>query len=195
MPTVKGRPAVAASRSLMEELRQGRVASPWLAVRPGAMMRIPHDFRNSGRAVHRPAIKKRCAVPPSHAWLRRPGQPDPPSPESAWDVRRSGYSSWGRLAMRIRNSVSQLDDRGSRSVRVRLIEFLLARSTSPEPSTICIEMTQAQLAETLGTVREVVCREMRRLAHAKLIASLGAGRYQILDAGGLRQARDDSSAA
>ena len=42
-------------------------------------------------------------------------------------------------------------------------------------------MTQQQLAEELGTVREVISRELRVLMRAGLMESIGGGRYRLLD--------------
>ena len=41
-------------------------------------------------------------------------------------------------------------------------------------------MTQQALAEELGTVREVVSREIRRLIRDKELAALGGGRYRLV---------------
>jgi len=47
-------------------------------------------------------------------------------------------------------------------------------------------MTQQQLAEELGTVREVVVRELQALRAAGLVRALGSGRFEIVDATALR---------
>jgi DNA-binding transcriptional regulator LsrR (DeoR family) len=47
-------------------------------------------------------------------------------------------------------------------------------------------MTQRKVAEELGTVREVVSRELQSLAREGLIAPRGGGRYEIRDAEALR---------
>ena len=52
-------------------------------------------------------------------------------------------------------------------------------------------MTQQALAEELGTVREVVSRELRNLTRQKLIVPLGGGRYRLPDLEQLRSAVDD----
>jgi len=102
-----------------------------------------------------------------------------------------------RLARRVRLLVDRLDDRSARSVRVRLIEFLLSRRAglvgrAGGDASISIGMTQDRLAEELGTVREVVARELRALVRRGWIASLGGGRYRLIDARSLRAAaRDD----
>ena len=121
---------------------------------------------------------------------------DRPSLESAMaECPEIGFLLARRLAMRVRDLVARLDGRSSKSVRARLIEFLLERQPSRESDTISVGMTQQRLAEELGTVREVVSREIRRLMHDKLIASVGGGRYRILDAMGLQKARDESFTA
>ena len=91
-----------------------------------------------------------------------------------------------RLAERVRSLVDRLDERSARSVQSRLIEFLLARPT--RSSSISIGMTQQALAEELGTVREVVSREIRALVARGWIQSLGGGRYRVVDADSLRRA-------
>lgn len=49
-------------------------------------------------------------------------------------------------------------------------------------------MTQAAIAEGLGTVREVVVRSLRHLTQAGVISAAGAGRYRVLDEDALRRA-------
>lgn len=93
-----------------------------------------------------------------------------------------------RLAFRVQNLVARLDGRSAKSARVRLIEFLLERAQASDRDSFSIGMTQQDLAEELGTVREIVSREFRRLSREKLIASLSGGRYRLLDLGALRKA-------
>lgn len=84
-----------------------------------------------------------------------------------------------RLALRTRLLVERLDDRSSRSVQARLIEFLLERPIVGTARTISLGMTQQALAEELGTVREVVSRELRSLCRKGLIEAAGGGRYRF----------------
>ena len=84
-----------------------------------------------------------------------------------------------RLALRVRTLVDRLDDRAAHGVRERLIEFLTRRGTASPRRTFSIGMTQQRLAEELGTVREVVSRELRELRRAGIIESLGGGRYLL----------------
>jgi CRP-like cAMP-binding protein len=92
-----------------------------------------------------------------------------------------------RLADRVRLLVDRLDDRSARSVQSRLIEFLLARPTQ-RGGGVSLGMTQQALAEELGTVREVVSREIRGLARRGWIEPLGGGRYRLSALAELRAA-------
>lgn len=84
-----------------------------------------------------------------------------------------------RLALRTRGLVERLDDRSSRSVQARLIEFRLERPVVGTSQTISLGMTQQALAEELGTVREVVSRQLRSLCRSGLIEAAGGGRYRL----------------
>jgi CRP/FNR family transcriptional regulator len=86
-----------------------------------------------------------------------------------------------RLALRVRKLVERLDER-ARSVRSRLAEFLIDRlEASTRADTLSIGMTQQALAEELGTVREVVSREIKALVKERTIETLGGGRYRVVD--------------
>ena len=87
-----------------------------------------------------------------------------------------------RLALRVRGLVDRLDERSAHSVRSRLIEFLTQRAAVSPRATFSIGMTQQQLAEELGTVREVISRELRELRKAGVIKPAGAGRYRVMAA-------------
>jgi len=92
-----------------------------------------------------------------------------------------------RLANRARRLVDRLDERSARSVQARLGEFLLERHAASDSPIVSTGMTQQELAEELGTVREVVSREMRGLIRAGLIVPKGNGRYEIRSLEKLRQ--------
>ena len=96
-----------------------------------------------------------------------------------------------RLALRVEHLVQRLHERSATSVRARLIEFLLARKPARATDAITLGMTQQALAEDLGTVREVVARELRALVRAGLVESLDRGRYRIVDPAALREAVAD----
>ena len=93
----------------------------------------------------------------------------------------------GRLADRVRRLVERLDDRSARSVQARLIEHILGRR-SERSASISLGMTQQALAEELGTVREVVSREIRVLVRRGWIEPIGGGRYRLVDVDELRAA-------
>ena len=87
----------------------------------------------------------------------------------------------GRFASRIRELVGRLDQISSNSVASRLAAFLLRRSTERQSLTFSLGMTQSQLAEELGTVREVIVRELRELRETKLIRPSRGGGVELLD--------------
>jgi len=99
-----------------------------------------------------------------------------------------------RLAQRVRELVERLDRTALHPVSARLAEYLIARADARRRAVIAIGMTQQQLADELGTVREVVVRELQALRSAGLVRALGGGRFEIVDAPALR-ARDGEGAA
>jgi CRP/FNR family transcriptional regulator len=91
-----------------------------------------------------------------------------------------------RLARRVRELVERLDRASLRPVSARLAEFLVVKANARGRAIVAIGMTQHQLAEELGTVREVIVRELHALRATGLVRSLGAGRFEIVDPAGLR---------
>jgi CRP/FNR family transcriptional regulator len=98
-----------------------------------------------------------------------------------------------RLAFRAERLVERLHERSATNVQTRLIEFLLSRQPSRSSSAISLGMTQQALAEDLGTVREVLARELRTLIKRGWIESLGGGRYSLVDTKSLRAAVESQS--
>ena len=92
-----------------------------------------------------------------------------------------------RLARRVRDLVERLDRITSLGVAARLAGHLLARAEVQRGATLTLGMTQGQLAEELGTVREVVVRELRALREAGVLRAAGGGRWQVLDIEALRR--------
>jgi CRP/FNR family transcriptional regulator len=85
------------------------------------------------------------------------------------------------LALRVRRLVTRLDERSARTVQSRLAEFLVQRyRATPSGMSVSLRMTQQRLAEELGTVREVVSRELQKLRRDGVIEVVGGGRYRIL---------------
>ncbi len=91
-----------------------------------------------------------------------------------------------RLSRRVRELVERLDRTSLRPVSARLAEYLIGRADARHRAVIAIGMTQQQLAEELGTVREVVVRELQALRASGLLRALGSGRFEIVDATALR---------
>jgi CRP/FNR family transcriptional regulator len=85
-----------------------------------------------------------------------------------------------RLAERLRGVITRLDDINSTSVSTRLLTHLRTRPGADEGRAVSLGMTQNELAEELGTVREVIVRELRRLVKTGIIAAKGRGMYQIV---------------
>ncbi len=91
-----------------------------------------------------------------------------------------------RLAERVRTVVSRLDRRTSETVPVRLATLLLARHSGAGGADFTLGATQAEVAEELGTVREVLVRALRTLREAGLVQAVGRARYRIPDPAALR---------
>ena len=91
-----------------------------------------------------------------------------------------------RLATRLRGVITRLSDVNQTRVAVRLSRHLSERPGASAGRKVSLGMTQAELAEELGTVREVVVRELRRLCERQLVASAGRGLYRVTDFHALR---------
>ncbi len=92
-----------------------------------------------------------------------------------------------RLAERTRHVIERLDRIANLTVMRRLALHLCERGAHSPAPVITLGMTQLRLAEELGTVKEVITRELRALVRLELIAPAGGGRYRLLDADGLRR--------
>lgn len=88
-----------------------------------------------------------------------------------------------RLAARVRTLVERVDRLAARSVPQRLAALLVARheSSTRGNGSVTLGGTQQEVAEELGTVREVVVRAVRTLRASGAIESLGGGRYRVRD--------------
>jgi CRP/FNR family transcriptional regulator len=94
-----------------------------------------------------------------------------------------------RLAGRAREVITRLDRLAHQSVLRRLALHLTVRSAGSRGTRngpISLGMTQVELAEELGTVKEVVVRELRALRRLRLIEPAGRGLYTVVDLPGLR---------
>lgn len=93
-----------------------------------------------------------------------------------------------RLALRTRGIIERLDGLAHQTVLRRLAAHLASRreATGERPGSVSLGMTLVDLAEELGTVKEVVVRELRTLRRLRLIEPAGRGLYRIVDPVGLR---------
>lgn len=85
-----------------------------------------------------------------------------------------------RLSRRVRLLVDELDLRTARSTRERLAALLLERAGDGDEA-FTLGGTQQAVAESLGTVRELVVRGLRGLRDEGVIAAAGRGRYTVRD--------------
>jgi CRP/FNR family transcriptional regulator len=91
-----------------------------------------------------------------------------------------------RLAERTRLLVDLVDRLAAQDVIGRLAGLLLERRRVDGGSAgITLGRTQVEVAEALGTVREVVVRALRQLRQRGLIEAAGRGRYLIRNPRGL----------
>ena len=94
-----------------------------------------------------------------------------------------------RLALRVRGLVDRLDGLATQDVASRLAAHILARTAlDGEREIAVLTGTQAELAEELGTVREVVVRHLRALLRSGVLRQVGRGRYEVLRVDALREA-------
>jgi CRP/FNR family transcriptional regulator len=87
------------------------------------------------------------------------------------------------LARRVRHLVDRIDERSSTGVRARVARRLLKKDGAKPGEWFALGRTQEELAEELGTVREVVARSLSELRESGAIESDGRGRYRVLEAG------------
>jgi CRP/FNR family transcriptional regulator, dissimilatory nitrate respiration regulator len=84
-----------------------------------------------------------------------------------------------RLATRVRGLVERLDQVAGQPVLQRLATWVLRAAEHGDARSFTLGMTQAQLAEELGTVREVVVRGLAQLRDEGAIVTAGRGRYRV----------------
>ena len=92
-----------------------------------------------------------------------------------------------RLAERTRLLVDRVDSLAAQDVSGRLARLILERQRDAGVDSFRLGRTQLEIAETLGTVREVLVRALRQLRHKGLIESAGGGRYRICDPAALAE--------
>jgi CRP-like cAMP-binding protein len=80
---------------------------------------------------------------------------------------------------RVAALVERFDQATGQDIRARLREWLAARSRQADNGGFTLGLTQAQLAEELGTVREVVVRSLRSLVEEGAVARVGRGKFRL----------------
>ena len=90
-----------------------------------------------------------------------------------------------RLAGRVRLLLDRVDRLATADVGTRMCAYLLDEVERTDGT--IVKITQASLAEELGTVREVVMRTLRSLRRRHIIGSAGRGRIEIIDRSALRE--------
>lgn len=93
-------------------------------------------------------------------------------PSVAWAIARA-------LARRVRDLVERLDRLTGQAVMARLASHLLGLPVSA--GNVALGQTQQELAEELGTVREVVARSLRTLRRRGVVMAAGRERLHIVN--------------
>lgn len=89
------------------------------------------------------------------------------------------------LATRVRTLVDRLDRRAT-TVERRLAAAILARHQAAGGGAFTLGGSQAELAEELGTVREVVVRALGKMVKSGVILRAGRATFRVADADRLR---------
>lgn len=94
-----------------------------------------------------------------------------------------------RLAARSQEIIRRLDRVAHLTVLRRLARHLVERreQASRTATAVSLGMTLVELAEELGTVKEVLVRELRVLRRLRLVEPAGRGLYRIVDLAALRE--------
>lgn len=96
-----------------------------------------------------------------------------------------------RLAARVRHVIGRLDGLAARSVSARLAGYLLERRERAGRDVFTLGGSHTAVAEELGTVREVLGRNLRALRDRGLITVNAKGAIAIVDEAGLRAAAEE----
>lgn len=92
-----------------------------------------------------------------------------------------------RIARRARIVLERLDELSDYSVKARVAGYMLARAETTARRAIEVGMSQAALADRLGTVREVVVRSLRALCDDGALRRDGRSRFVVTDEQRLRE--------
>lgn len=86
-----------------------------------------------------------------------------------------------RLSWRARVVLQRLDELASYTVTARLARHLVAVAEGAPARELTLGMSQAALADRLGTAREVLVRSLRTLCEAGAIRRVGRSRFVVED--------------
>jgi CRP-like cAMP-binding protein len=92
-----------------------------------------------------------------------------------------------RVARRAHALLERLDELSDYSVTARVAGYLCARSDGTRSEELDLGMSQAALADRLGTAREVVVRSLRALCDDGVVRRVGRSRFAVVDARRLRE--------
>jgi CRP-like cAMP-binding protein len=92
-----------------------------------------------------------------------------------------------RMARRARVVLDRLDELSDYTVTARVAGYLRALADDTRSSELRLGVSQAILAEQLGTVREVLVRSLRALCDEGAIRRIGRSRFAVVDAQRLRE--------
>jgi CRP/FNR family transcriptional regulator len=93
-----------------------------------------------------------------------------------------------RMAVRARVLLARLDELSSYGVTARVAAHLLLRAESARDGELTLGMSQAALAEELGSAREVIVRSLRALCTMGAIQRSGRARFTVTSLPTLRSA-------
>jgi len=84
-----------------------------------------------------------------------------------------------RLAARAQSLLQRIDELTASTVTSRLAAFVVARAAASQAADFTLGRTQSELANELGTAREVVVRGIARLIEAGAIVRTGRSRFAV----------------
>jgi CRP/FNR family transcriptional regulator len=84
-----------------------------------------------------------------------------------------------RMAARAQSLLKRIDELTASTVAARLATFIATRAAQSDTADFALGMTQSELANELGTAREVVVRGIARLIDAGAIARTGRSRFVV----------------
>jgi CRP-like cAMP-binding protein len=83
--------------------------------------------------------------------------------------------------------LDRLDELTFYSVTARVAGYLCARADAAQRDELDLGISQAALADRLGTAREVVVRALRALCEEGVVRRVGRSRFAVTDAQRLRE--------